>query len=49
MLRDRFASVIHEKNAKKIYIMKTDLKHVEFCEPRILEFEFNSLYVCAFP
>ena len=45
MLRDRFASVIHEnKNAKKIYIMKPDLKHIGLCEPRILEFEFNSLY-----
>ena len=45
MLRDRFASVIHEnKNAKKIYIMKPDLKHIGLCETRILEFEFNSLY-----
>ena len=45
MLTDRFASVIHEnKNAKKIYIMKPDLKHIGLCEPRILEFEFNSLY-----
>ena len=45
MLRERFALVIHEnKNAKKIYIMKPDLKHIGLCEPRILEFEFNSLY-----
>ena len=50
MLRERFALVIHEnKNAKKIYIMKPDLKHIGLCEPRILEFEFNSLYVRAFP
>ena len=48
MLRDRFALVIHEnKNAKQIYIMKPDLKHIGLCEPRILEFEFNSLYVRA--
>ena len=45
MLRDRFASVIHEnKNAKKIYSMKPDSKHMGLCEPRILEFELNSLY-----
>lgn len=45
MLRDTFASVIHEnKNAKKIYIIKPDSKHMGLCEPRILEFEFNSLY-----
>ena len=45
MLRERFALVIHEnKNAKKIYIMKPDSKHIGLCEPRTLEFEFNSLY-----
>ena len=50
MLRDRLALVTHEnKNAKKIYIMKPDLKHIGLCEPGILEFEFNSLYVRAFP
>lgn len=50
MLRDRFALVIHEnKNAKETYIMKPDLKYIGLCEPRILEFEFNSLYVRAFP
>ena len=52
MLRERIALVIHEnKNAKKIYRsdLKPDLKHIGLCEPRILEFEFNSLYVRAFP
>ena len=47
MLRERIALVIHEnKNAKKIYRsdLKPDLKHIGLCEPRILEFEFNSLY-----
>ena len=52
MLRERFALVIHEnKNAKKIYIMKPDIKHVHIglCEPRILEFQFYfTLRTCTF-
>lgn len=40
--------MIHEnKNAKKIYIMKPDLKHLGLYESRILEFVLNSLYVRA--
>lgn len=40
--------MIHEnKNAKKIYIMKPDLKHLGLSESRILEFVLNSLYVRA--
>ena len=48
MLRDEFALTINEnKNAKKIYIMKPDLKHLGLYEPLILEFVLNLLYVRA--
>ena len=47
-LRDKFASVIHEnKNAQKIFIVKSYLKNIKLYEPRILEFIFNSLFVRA--